>query len=448
MKKLVQPKPVFYDPGMNSPGNKERYSLVYVAGKDPLAEVSGGHSSYVRAHARAARHTGFNPRIFCLSSEEGTVETDYGRVHRIRSSLSRTLNIDFPNSIHGSQYPFHRHSFIRGISQWLSRQDKPVLVHGFGIWAEAGIAAARLSGRRKNTRLISSLYTMVNQEYKSKMIGAENYGFKRLLICLAQLALCRTCLAKLEKSAFTGSDLTLVNYRRVKSLLEREYGPDSNCRIVPYCSERAFIDCQSVRSVLPDLPQPLIPGKPLIVCVSRHDPRKGLDVLCNALAALQKKGNRFNAVLIGIGPLLKNTRRHIRDLGLTDCVSCPGYIKDIGPLLQKCDIYVLPSREEQSGSVSLLEAMQKGKCCIASGVDGMLEDVRDGSNGILVPPGDAAALSNGLKILLDHPDMRKELGQAARKTYEERFSTEVLVRTLADIYSEHSRQLQRNHIHP
>ncbi len=447
MKKLVQPKPVFYDPRMNSPVNKQSCSLAYVAGKDPLAEMSGGHSSYVRAHARAARRAGFNPRIFCLSSEEGTVETDYGRVHRIRSSLSRALNIDFPNSIHGPQYPFHRHSFISGISQWLCRRDEPVLIHGFGIWAEAGIAAAKLSGRRKNTRLIASLYTMVNQEYRSKMIGAKHYGFKRRLICLAHLTLCRTCLAKLEKSAFIDSDLTLVNYRRVKSLLEQEYRPDSNCRIVPYCSELAFSDSQSERWALPDLPQPLVPGKPLIVCVSRHDPRKGLDVLCNALAALKQKGNRFNAVLIGLGPLLKNTRRQIQDLGLTDCVSCPGYVKDIGPWLQNCDIYALPSIEEQSGSMSLLEAMQKGKCCIASGVDGMLEDVRDGSDGILVPPGDAEALSNGLKTLLDYPERREELGQAARRTYAERFSPEVLARTLENIYSEHSRQLQRNHIY-
>jgi glycosyltransferase involved in cell wall biosynthesis len=438
LKKLVGSTPFFYDSAMNFSGKEQRCDLVYVAGKDPLAEVSGGHSSYVRAHARAACRAGFRPRMFCLGARNDVVETDYGAVHRIRSAISRTLNISFENSIHGPQYPFHRKSLVKGVAQWLERRDNPVIIHGFGIWAEAGVTAAKLNRRTEKAHLITSLYTMIKREYSSKMQGAKNYSFSRRLLYLSHLAVCRFYLAKIERRAFNGSDLVLVNYQRVKSLLEEEYRHARNCRIVPYCSEKAFTGDQSAASPLPGLPPPLVPGKPLIVCVSRHDPRKGLDVLCEALAGMKRNGFRFNAVLIGLGRLREDTCRRIRSLRLSDCVSCPGYVEDIGPWLQNCDIYVLPSREEQSGSVSLLEAMQAGSCCVASGIDGMLEDIRDGEDGVLVPPGDVTALSNTLADLLRRPEKRTELGKNARETYERKFSAETLVSTLAGIYGEYS----------
>src|SRR5574341_1224352 len=56
--------------------------VMYIAGKDPLWEVGGGHSSYVRAHCRAAIRAGYEPHLFCTSEADGVVQTDYGFVHR------------------------------------------------------------------------------------------------------------------------------------------------------------------------------------------------------------------------------------------------------------------------------------------------------------------------------------------------------------------------------
>ncbi len=56
--------------------------IVLIAGNDVVAGT-GGHPSYVRAHARAARRAGFAPQLFSLSRADGTVETDYGTVHQV-----------------------------------------------------------------------------------------------------------------------------------------------------------------------------------------------------------------------------------------------------------------------------------------------------------------------------------------------------------------------------
>jgi len=64
--------------------------VVLVAGKDPLWEV-GGHSGFVRAHARAAVRAGFEPHLFAVSERTRAVSTAYGVVHLVASPVVRFL---------------------------------------------------------------------------------------------------------------------------------------------------------------------------------------------------------------------------------------------------------------------------------------------------------------------------------------------------------------------
>jgi glycosyltransferase involved in cell wall biosynthesis len=97
---------------------------------------------------------------------------------------------------------------------------------------------------------------------------------------------------------------------------------------------------------------------------------------------------------------------------------------------------VLPSLEEGSGSVSLLEAMMHGNCVVASGIDGIPEDIRDGIDGLLVPPADPVALADALQSVLSDAGLRRALGEAARRRFMERFDPEVFARELGEAYGE------------
>src|SRR5262249_59045347 len=61
--------------------------IVFMVGKSPLEETGGGHSSYVRAHARAAIRAGFRPHLFGVGESVEIAETEYGVVHQLRSPL-------------------------------------------------------------------------------------------------------------------------------------------------------------------------------------------------------------------------------------------------------------------------------------------------------------------------------------------------------------------------
>jgi glycosyltransferase involved in cell wall biosynthesis len=173
-----------------------------------------------------------------------------------------------------------------------------------------------------------------------------------------------------------------------------------------------------------------------VLAVSRHDPRKGLDVLLRALAEVAAHGVSFRACLIGPGRLLETHRQLATELGLADRVTIPGRVEDVGRYFVAADVFVLPSLAEASGSVSVLEALQAGTPVIASACDGIPEDLADGSDALLVPPGDVQALALALRRLLTDPSLRARLAEGGRRAHDEHFSATRFVDSLRAVYGE------------
>jgi glycosyltransferase involved in cell wall biosynthesis len=78
------------------------------------------------------------------------------------------------------------------------------------------------------------------------------------------------------------------------------------------------------------------------------------------------------------------------------------------------DVFVLSSRHEGL-SIALVEAMALGRPVVVTRVGGLPEVVDDGQEGLLVPPGDPAALAAGIAALLGDGDLRRRMGEAARR---------------------------------
>jgi glycosyltransferase involved in cell wall biosynthesis len=109
---------------------------------------------------------------------------------------------------------------------------------------------------------------------------------------------------------------------------------------------------------------------------------------------------------------------------------------DSYPYLEHADIFVLPSLEEGSGSLSLLEALQAGVASVASKIDGIPEDVVDGKTALLVSPNNPIELADAIGRLIANPTLRREIGQRGRRTFETRFSAEVFTSALRQTYAE------------
>ena len=151
---------------------------------------------------------------------------------------------------------------------------------------------------------------------------------------------------------------------------------------------------------------------------------------------MHKDGFRFRACLVGGGPLLEFHRRLVTQLGLNDVISIVGWVSDPTQYIQKADVFVLPSIQEGSGSLSLIEALKAGVPVVASQIDGIPEDVGDGDSALLVQPGNVSQLCDALKQVMTDGALRRRLQRRSRETFVERFSPEAFTAALRATYAE------------
>jgi glycosyltransferase involved in cell wall biosynthesis len=107
-------------------------------------------------------------------------------------------------------------------------------------------------------------------------------------------------------------------------------------------------------------------------------------------------------------------------LGLADALIVTGMVENVEDYLAASDAFVIPSYREGL-SRALLEAMSMNLPVVATTIRGNREVIHDGVNGLLYPPRDVEQLAARLRLLHNHPDLRRSIGGKARATVIERF---------------------------
>ena len=175
----------------------------------------------------------------------------------------------------------------------------------------------------------------------------------------------------------------------------------------------------------------LIRDRPVILTVARLDQQKGLLFLLEAAA--QVPDAVF--VIVGEGPERGTLQTKCQDLSLENRVIFAGFRQDIPAWLGHCTLFVLPSLYE-GVPISLLEAMAAGKPVIASAIPGNMEALTHAESGWLVPPGDAGALANAIRILLADPNLAQRLASAGQSRVKTEFSSWAINQQVVQVYDE------------
>ena len=169
----------------------------------------------------------------------------------------------------------------------------------------------------------------------------------------------------------------------------------------------------------------------LIVAVGRLDPIKGFDVLMGALAELKKAGRAFRCRVIGEGPQRAALEAMISREGLGASVELVGARPqaEVRAALYAAHVFALPSVVAPDGNrdgipVALMEAMAAGTPSVSTFVSGIPELIEPDVSGLLVPPGNVAALANALARLLDDAALCDALAAEARRKVEHEFDAE------------------------
>jgi L-malate glycosyltransferase len=175
----------------------------------------------------------------------------------------------------------------------------------------------------------------------------------------------------------------------------------------------------------------LAPDDVVFVYTGRLVRYKGLPLLLRSWAAVARDRPGLRLLVVGEGGQDMHNceaelREFVRSNGLAASVMFTGGVAEVQSYLQASDAFVFPTENEAFG-ISLIEAMACGLACLASGVGGVLDIVTPGRDGLLVEPGDAAALEAGLRRLADNPPERARLGEAALITVAEQFGADPVV---------------------
>lgn len=174
---------------------------------------------------------------------------------------------------------------------------------------------------------------------------------------------------------------------------------------------------------------------PVVLCVARLDPQKGLRYLIEALPAIVREYPRVAALVVGGGAAAVKAglvslaerlqvRSHVHFLGPK---------ADVRPYLELCDVFVLPSLYEGMG-IALVEAMAMERPCVATRASAVPEVVADGVSGLLVPPANPAELAAAMCRLLADAGLRARMGAEGRRIACERFDVAQGIARLETLY--------------
>ncbi|PMP71759.1 MAG: hypothetical protein C0187_03235 [Calditerrivibrio nitroreducens] len=168
--------------------------------------------------------------------------------------------------------------------------------------------------------------------------------------------------------------------------------------------------------------------------ISRIIHEKGHDI---ALEAFDEIGRRGKLIFVGdfnteFGQVVKNK---INKMGLSENVLLVGQQDNVYPYLSMLDIFLSPSRREAM-PLAILEALGAGVPVIGSNTGGIPEAVDHGVNGFIFPSENAKEMAKYMNKLYDDLDLRKQMGINAKKSFNDRFSADIMYKSILKLYHE------------
>ena len=288
----------------------------------------------------------------------------------------------------------------------LLKKEKPDIVHTHGYFASV---IGRLAAKKAGLPIIITHVHSTYWEYKKRHLLIER--------CLSRYTRKIVCCSEAVKNFVTGhekikKDKTVVIYNGVD---EERFAPVQD---PSPARARLGIDRES----------------PVVGTVSSLTPHKGQGFLIQAAAKIRDTYPATRFLIVGDGPLRRDLEEQALESDLQSSLIFTGTRRDIPDLLSLMDIFVLPSSSREGLGIAIIEAMAMGKPTVATNIGGIPEVIQDGETGLLVPPGDSAALAKAVIELVDNPDRAKAMGKKGRNRFTQKFTRKTMLSKIENLY--------------
>lgn len=172
-------------------------------------------------------------------------------------------------------------------------------------------------------------------------------------------------------------------------------------------------------------------GNFVIGNIGRLSEQKGMEYYLKAIPLVVQRHPDTAFLIIGTG----EDEEKLKEMSVGLPVTFMGYRTDIQNVMSQLDLVVLSSLWEGL-PLTPIEAFSVGKAVVATGVDGTLEIVKDGGNGLLVAARDSKGLAEKIVWLMEHPEDRKQMEMNARETFNTGFSFDIFAQSYVEYYKE------------
>jgi len=304
--------------------------------------------------------------------------------------------------------------------RWLARRVGEFdLVHIHALFSFASVAAARCARRCRVPYIVRPLGVLNRWGMENRRAWLKSLSFRFVEKPLLRCAAAIHYTSEQEKTEAEAAGATHRPFVVPLGLDLRQFeslpGPDRFLKRWPQAADRA-----------------------VVLFLSRLDPKKGLDLLIDAFAAVKKKHADALLVVAGNGEesFVRALRGRVEQMGIAGDVVWTGFLEGSDKLdaLAAARAFVLPSYSENFG-IALVEALAAGLPCITTEGVAVSEDVRERNAGLVVRA-ESAALVSALDRLLSDATLRANVGANGRRLAAERFSVEAMGTALKQLYEQ------------
>jgi glycosyltransferase involved in cell wall biosynthesis len=313
--------------------------------------------------------------------------------------------------------PFKRYKFSLDLFQWLSQNANNYdLAHIHALFSPVSTFAATIARQKKLPYILRPLGTLDPADLQKKKLLKKLYG---------------SLLEKPNLAAAAGIHFTSEEEAKVSE----RYGTTTHDLVIPLGVQipNQFPPLKTARQHLG-----IDETVPLILFMSRIDPKKGLDLLLPALNTLQQEGLQFHFVLAGTNPqdpVYENSiQAQIKDSPLSKITTIVGFVRgeDKLALLQDADLFVLPSYYENFG-IAVVEAMATKTPVLISDKVHIWSAIKDAAAGWITTC-NQEELTTTLRHALQNSQDWEQIGNNARNLVQAKYSWKAIAKQLIQTY--------------
>ncbi|MGF1673885.1 MAG: glycosyltransferase family 4 protein [Rivularia sp. (in: cyanobacteria)] len=402
---------------------EQRIALISVHG-DPAIEIgkeeAGGQNVYVRHVGEALAELGWQVDMFTrkVNVEQSNIVWHSPNCRTIRLKAG---NVDFVprDNLFG-----HLPEFV---DNFLKFQEENGVIYNLihtNYWLSSWVGMQLK--QKQASQLVHTYHSL----------GAVKYNTVKAIPLIASTRL------GVEKQILETAQRIVATSPQEQEHMRTLVSAKGNIDIIPCGTDIERFGCVERKAARTQLG--INPQTKLVMYVGRFDPRKGIETLVRAVRESELFGSFDLKLMIcggsrpgqSDGDECKRIKEIVAELGMSHMTEFPGRIsqEDLPSYYAAADVCVVPSHYEPFGLVAI-EAMASFTPVIASDVGGLQFTVVNEETGLLAPPQDVQAFANAIDRILLDGNWSEQLGKAARKRVETKFSWDGVAMQLSELYT-------------